>query len=313
MKRWLWFILLIVGFMAVFYFLIPVSASVSCQVLLHGNARTVYRSFTSARLLEKWWVSKSQARTEKKEIIVSEGACHFTIAPDPFNVVSIRMECRKKPVQTYLTMLPLMQDSTAVIWKANVQNERGLFARIQNYFEARAVKKDMQRVLEQLQQFLQSSKGIYDLPINQENVTGTLLVVTRLRDTVLPNPATYYGLLHSLRQYIAAQGAQEINYPMLNVSETDTSQYEIMVAIPINKKVPDKGAILFKRMLADKLLVAEVMGGPAMIEDGFAEMELYMNEHNLKAAGRSFQLLITDRLAEKDTAKWRTKLYYPLL
>lgn len=312
MKKWLFGLLLVVaGLCAAFYFFIPSSASVTYNAVVKANQSTVYRCFTTESLLRKWW-SGAEIVSAGKNFIVKDNDLRFTITPNVFDVVNIRIEQGQTPVQSFINALPLQKDSSAVIWKAELP-AGGFFTNVRNYFHARKLKRNMAGVLERFQQFLQSEKNIYGLSITREKVSDTLLVVTKLRDTEKPTVEKYYGLIKKLRTYIAAQGAQETNYPMLHIFETDSNRYETMVAIPINKKVPDNGAILLKRMVAGNILVAEVKGGPGAIEEGFSQLDFYMNEHGMRQPGLPFQSLVTDRPAEKDTAKWTTKLYYPVL
>jgi hypothetical protein len=65
-------------------------------------------------------------------------------------------------------------------------------------------------------------------------------------------------------------------------------------------------------MVPGTILVAEVKGGTATVEEGFRQLEFYIDEHELSSPGRPFQSLITDRSIEKDSTKWVTKLYYPV-
>jgi hypothetical protein len=77
--------------------------------------------------------------------------------------------------------------------------------------------------------------------------------------------------------------------------------------------VPENGAVLFRRMVPGNILVTEVTGGQATVDDGFRQLEFFLSEHSLTSPGMPFQSLVTDRLAEKDTSKWITKLYYPIM
>jgi effector-binding domain-containing protein len=85
-----------------------------------------------------------------------------------------------------------------------------------------------------------------------------------------------------------------------------------MLALPVNKILPDEGPFAFKRMVRGLILVAEIKGGPSTIENAFQVFKTYVEDHNYTEIALPFQSLITDRQAEPDTAKWVTKLYYPV-
>jgi hypothetical protein len=313
MKKVLFGLLLVVVGVVVVYFLMPASSSVSANMTVMAPQSAVYRCLTDGRLLQKWWRgSKVTAKNASKSVVVSGDAFRFVVTPNPFNVVSITMEQGSTPVQSFITMVPLPESKTEVIWKAELP-AGGLFARIRNYGKSRALNRNMEAVLQRLQAFLQSEENVYGFPIKHEMVTDTLLVVTKQLDTVKPSVETYYRLINTLHEYIARSGAQEVNYPMLNISRVDSLHYQTMVAIPVNKPLPGSGAVLAKRMVPGNILVAEVRGGMATVEDGFRQLDAYVSEHHTRPPGLPFQSLVTDRRTEPDTSKWVTKLYYPIL
>lgn len=313
-KRLTVIVVVITGLLAALFFFIPAFPSVTQSVFVSANQDAVYRCFTNERLIRKWWpgndsISRSP---DKKTLVATYGNLVYRITPGSFDIVSIAMENEATPVRGGVTILPLQQDSSVVNWKMELP-AGGSFARLQRYFLKRKIERIMAVILARFQTFLQSEKNIYGHSINYETVADTLLVVTKMRDTVTPAPKQYYQLIKTLRSYIANKGVQETNYPMLNIMATGSNAYEAMVAIPVNKPVPDSGRILMKRMVPGAILTTEVRGGLSAVEEGFRQMDFYVNEHRLRSPARPFQSLVTDRLAEPDTTKWLTKLYYPVL
>lgn len=306
--------LVIAALLAALYFFVPASPSVTHNAFVSANQAAVYRCLTTESLLRKWWPDSSliSRSPDKKSLVATYGDLKYTITPGAFEVVSIAIENEASPVRGFVTILPVQQDSSVVNWKMELP-AGGSFAKLQRYFLKRKIERSMADMLARFQVFLQSEKNIYGLSINYETVTDTLLVVTKIRDTVTPVPEQYYQLIKTLRTYIAGQGVQETNYPMLNIMATGSNAFETMVAIPVNKPVPDNGPFLMKRMVPGVILVTEVRGGLSAVEEGFRQMDFYVNEHRLRSPARPFQSLVTDRLAEPDTAKWITKLYYPVL
>lgn len=100
---------------------------------------------------------------------------------------------------------------------------------------------------------------------------------------------------------------------MLNIRREDSTYFEAMVAIPVNKQLPNQGKIAFKRMFAGIILVTEVAGGPQRIKEAFSQLQVYMQDYEYQPPVIPFESLITDRSKETDTAKWVTKIYYPVL
>ena len=297
------------------YFLVPVPATVTKEVWLPANKNLVYRSLTSQPMVQKWWagshVMSDGSGTANRP--TANIAPAFAILPGTFDVIRVDIGQDETPVQSFITILPIQADSSMLTWKAELPQEKGLFSRAQRYWQSRKIAASMEKALAQLNQFVQNETAVYGLPIKEETVTDTLLVVTKEDQPAPPDVTTYYGLIKKLRDYVAAQRVQETNYPMLHVLQKDSAVYETMVAIPVNKKIPDAGAVVLKRMIPGRILVMEVKGGNRSIEEGFRQLEFYRIEHDLRQPGRPFQSLVTDRLAEPDSSKWTTRLYYPVM
>jgi hypothetical protein len=88
-----------------------------------------------------------------------------------------------------------------------------------------------------------------------------------------------------------------------------------MVAIPTNKILPDNGNITFKLLMADKdnILTTEVKGGPQNIKKAHDRLDLYMKDYNFSSKVIDWESLITDRSKERDSTKWITKIYIPIV
>jgi hypothetical protein len=65
-------------------------------------------------------------------------------------------------------------------------------------------------------------------------------------------------------------------------------------------------------MVLGNILEAEVRGGEAAVQNGIEELENYKEDHEKTSPAIPFQLLVSDRSKEPDTAKWITRLYYPV-
>jgi hypothetical protein len=121
------------------------------------------------------------------------------------------------------------------------------------------------------------------------------------------------NLIQLVKKVLKKQGVSQVSPPMLNIWKDERGYFKTMVAIPINKEIKPDSRVLMKRMVAGSILVAEIRGGPHAITKGFNQMENYMKDFKLNSPAIPFQSLITDRSAEPDTAKWITKIYYPVL
>ena len=85
-----------------------------------------------------------------------------------------------------------------------------------------------------------------------------------------------------------------------------------MVAIPINKVIPENEKFVSKRMVPGKILVAQVRGGTYTTAAALRKLEIYMDDNRLSSPAIPFESLLTNRIEEPDTTKWITKIYYPI-
>lgn len=301
-------LLLIAGF----YFLRPAKELLhNTPIAAHPTA--VYRCLTEKKLVQEWWLQNKNTVTTTASGALSfqDAGFSYTLTPRAFNVVDVLVRDGANAVQSYITLIPLHGDTTDASWKADLAANNG-FQNIGHTVRNRKLQQEMAAALQRLQTFMQNDRNLYGFAVKQAQVTDTLLVVTKQQDTVLPTPERYYGLIKKLRSYIAEHGVQETNYPMLNISQIKAGTYQTMVALPIGKPVPPSGAILLKRMIPGAILIAEVKGGAGTVTEGMHQLDSYVREHSFTQPGLPFQSLVTDRLAEPDTLKWITKLYYPI-
>jgi hypothetical protein len=101
---------------------------------------------------------------------------------------------------------------------------------------------------------------------------------------------------------------------MLNIETADSINYHVRVALPISKVLSTSGEILEKRMPGQgNILVTEFKGGIDAANKAFAQIENYANDYQRVAPAIPFYSLVTDRLAEPDSSKWITKIYFPVM
>ncbi|HWJ90609.1 MAG TPA: hypothetical protein VNR87_05830, partial [Flavisolibacter sp.] len=90
-------------------------------------------------------------------------------------------------------------------------------------------------------------------------------------------------------------------------------QYETMIAICVDHEVANDAFLFTSRMvpMKDRFLAADVTGGPWTLIQAHKAMLQYMQDRFLSQPAIPFEILITDRSKERDTAKWKTRICYP--
>jgi hypothetical protein len=211
-------------------------------------------------------------------------------------------------------LLPIGLDSTRLEWRTTLPATQNPINRARQYFKAREIKQNMKSVTGYIKKFLENRENVYGMKITFEKVRDTLLVSRRIFSSSYPNAELIDSIINGLKSFINSTGAKQAGYPMLHVAGISNSTgYEFMVAVPINKVVTNLGEYVFKRMVPGNILTAEIRGGMSRIKEGEAQLENFVRDYKFISPAIPFQSLVTNRMVEKDTSKWITKLYYPIL
>jgi len=296
------------------YFFIPAKINFGKVIYINGNINIANRYISDESKWGKWWPFDVQDSLStgniNSEMHYSYKNYSYTISRKALEGTSILIEHNSNRINSFLHIIALNTDSVAIEWKGELPDTYNPFKKITNYLLATGVKKNISEILQSAKFFLENKEDIYGLSIIQQKVKDTLLISTRYTSNSYPSIATIYNLIKSLKEYILLNGAAETNYPMLNVTQ-DTSVFKTMVAIPINRVIPQNEKFLLKRMVPGKILVTEVKGGTYTASEALRQLKTYMDDNHLSSPAIPFQSLVTDRSKEADTAKWVTKIYYP--
>ncbi|WP_114937737.1 hypothetical protein [Mucilaginibacter endophyticus] len=199
-------------------------------------------------------------------------------------------------------------------WDAIDDSNVGFLSRVTNYLKTRSAENRVAELLLNLKHFLEDERNAYGYKIYLNHAKDTVLLVSATTYPAYPPLKDIYNTVTTLKQEAGSQGAEQTNFPMLNVTQTDEHIYQVNVALPINKKInPLQNTTINNIPKGGNLLVADVRGGQNTVNNALMQMKIYMKDHRLVSPAMPFQSLITDRLAQKDTSKWITKIYYPIL
>ena len=307
MKRWIGvLILLIVLVLAGLYVLIPGRMSFQVERDLHVNARAFRRIMmdTGSR---NWWPGErnnNKLRYRGKEYFVSG----ITV-----NSLFIDQVKEGDTLPTELLVVPASKDEVMLTWKGSRDLSLLPWERWAGYGDVRSCKNDMKAILDSIETRYSDPKHLYEADIREEHVKDSILVSTYSIAKDSPDIKHIYAMIDQLHGYVLKNRARETGPPMLNITKNEAG-FRTQVALPVDRRLPDEGAIQYKWMLGGgNILVTEVHGGPAAIARAMQQLDLYVSDHNRVAPAISFQSLVTDRRAEKDTGKWVTRVYYPVM
>jgi hypothetical protein len=235
----------------------------------------------------------------------------YSVENTMMNSGEVSISNNNTSLKSLIYIIPIDGDSVVIEWKSELPESSDPVKRIRNYKKAKELQNSMADILKHLQTFLEKKENVYGLDITQMKVTDTLFIATIYKSPEYPSTPAIYSFIKDLREYIFKKGAEETNYPIMNIIQ-ERDSFRTIIAIPINKIIPQENNFELKTMVPGNILVTEVTGGNFTTGNALMQLDMYLHDHDLESPALPFQSLVTDRSREPDTAKWVTKIYYPI-
>jgi hypothetical protein len=315
MKK-LFVILLIVVFAAIasIYLFIPTEIQVTKVATVNATTSATTRFLLNPEKWNRWWPSSDSGITSiSKEVGFFYKNAHHTPTKALFNGYGLKTVFKGAELKGEIIYAQLGSDSTALFWKYQYNCSYNPFQRIQDYYLLKDLKDNTAEILNNLKQFLEKEENVYGMKIQHSFVIDTILISTKSVFSTVPTTDQVYQMIGQLKTYIKQQNAIETGSPMINVLVLDKMHVQTMVAIPVNKQLAETAVFSWKKMVAGKILIGEVKGGDERTKQAFTEMHNYVTDYHITSPAIPFISLITDRKLEKDSSKWISKIYYPVM
>ena len=308
-KLLLWgFIFLAVIFAGIFI-LFPTKVHFRQSVYVQTAPNSAIRFVLDEKAWYKWWPVRS---INKNDTTFSYKDFKYAINWKMISGDSVRITSNNGNISSLLNIIPVSKDSVGFQWEGESVKETNILKRIENYFTQKNLQNNTQDIFKALKNYLENDEKVYGINIAHAMVVDTLLISTKKIFKTYPSTEQVYEMVNDLKTYINNNSVTQTNPPMLHVVQ-DSSVFNTMVAIPINKTMKNTDRFVIKKMVAGKILITESKGGSANAEATIKKVELYMDDYHLLSPAISFQSLVTDRSKEMDSTKWITKIYYPIM
>lgn len=240
------------------------------------------------------------------------GNADFTLRNKLLNTVELNIRHQQYEVPVSLLFIPLKNDSVLIKWEAILPPVQGIFARWKKYSVATTVRDRIKSGLAAMSDYITNDINVYGTPVVETSTKDTFLVATRFITPAYPTLEEIDQRVQLLRNYATKMNARQSGNPMLNATDTDSGYHRCMIALPIDKIVPERPPVFFVRMVPGKFLTAEVKGGPHTIARAHKMMQQYFKDYDRISMAIPFEYMVTDRLHEPDTTKWITRIYGPV-
>ena len=302
------FILVAVVFAGIFI-LLPEKVHFRKTMYVQAAPNTAARFVLDQKAWHTWWPSTA---TSKNDTTFFYEEHEFVVNWKIMSGDSIIIRSKNSNVSSLLNLIPVNKDSFGIQWEGESNAETNFLKRIDNYFTQKEIHNNASEIFAALKTFLENDEKVYGLKIEHKMVVDTLLISTKKIFTTYPTTQQVYELVDELKSYIKSNDAVQTNPPMLHVVQ-DSGLFKTMVAIPINKALQNTNSFAIKKMVAGKILISQIKGGSSQAEAAIKKIELYMDDYHLLSPAISYQSLVSDRTQERDSTKWVTKVYYPVM
>ena len=309
MKRW-WFVfcVMITAALAFVYAFIPNVITIEGKQDIQVTQQGFYRLLINKDSIKKWWPGTHA----KGDLVYNNNSYQFV--NNNISLFAVPITTGNATYNTSLYIVSLASDSVRLAWLGETTSSYNPVKRFTLWFKAKKINDDINFLLKKMNQFYSNDENIYGIKVQKALVMDSILIATSAYSKEYPSVDFIYSQVDKLKNYALANGAKQTGYPVLNIEKTDSTDYYVRVAIPLNRPLPDAPGINNKRMLGlGNILVAEVTGGIAKTNQAFEQIALYAGDHQRVAPAIPFYSLITDRRAEKDSLKWVTRIYFPVM
>ncbi len=314
MKKW---ILILLTFLAillsVIYLSIPSNISITSTASVNTTDVGTERFLIDESKWQLWWNdSVANGNRVQEGNTYSLNGYDFTISNKFYKSVEINISRKDLAINSKLVVLPFTLDSTGLQWTCSLPTSNNPLTKVNTYFEAKALKKNMDSILRNMVNFLSKLENVYGIPIVRDRLKDTLYVTAKKMFPIKPTNKDIYGLIANIQNHVTKNGVKQSGSPIFNITVMDSSHFQLMAGIPVNANLKESEGFAMKYMVKGSFMISEVVGGEEAINKASQSLQQYFIDFRRTSMAMNFSMLVTDRILQPDSSKWITKLYRPV-
>lgn len=299
-------VFIIIGF-TLLYFFIPTTKTFNYQTTANVTPTAVTRKIIHKTEWHSWWPGeKINDTTYLFQHTI------FRVDKILLDAIETTVFSNTDSIKGYLQFTGFGQDSTRFSWVSEYHFPANPIERVEEYFQLKKIDNQIKTLVDSIHSRFNEPLVIYGMNIKEQKVTDSTLISLKNTFSHYPSTSEIYSMVDSINSYITKNGGEVNNYPMLNVHQNGPSAFETMVAIPTKRDLASNGNFELKKMVLGNILMGEITGGVHAVLNGEQQLRFYANDYHKMSPAIPFQSLVTNRIAEPDSAKWITRLYYPI-
>ncbi|MBD3748099.1 MAG: hypothetical protein IE931_01250 [Sphingobacteriales bacterium] len=301
--------LVLILFLLFIYFIIPSRITISRVIPVKSTDVVIYDYLLTNKNRLKWWPEHENINKRDSSLFIYHSN-KYIFKNAGFN--SAEVTILDSDFKGIITSKFIDKKNIQLVFELYSHSSLEPTQRFKNYLEANILKKEVNSILNSFVTFIQESKNVYGFEIKRGTVKDTILITSTYSFNHYPAQTEISPLIKQLKTYAESKGARLTNYPMLNITKIDKTQYISTIAIPIDSFIPSDSTYKVNRMVPGNILFTEVKGGRANINHAFEQLKKYMIDFKLISPAMPFESMITNRSQISDSSQWITKIYYPI-
>ena len=262
-----------------------------------------------------WW---NYSNTDSTSSIKQAGPV-FELNGDSFELkekfyksINIQIHHTNDLLKSKLVMIRLELDSTRIEWQCNLPSSVNPIKRFVQFREAKKIKNTMDQVLKNLNAFLSKIENVYGIPIERNYLKDTLYLTSKKMVSSYPSNMEIYQLIKNIQSYAGKNNTHQTGNPIFNITDFGNNHFQLMAGIPVDLNIPEEEGFSLKHMVRGSFMITEVVGGEEKIKQATKNLQLYFSDFHRTSMAMNFNMLVTDRMLQPDSAKWITKIYFPV-
>src|SRR5437588_10418955 len=242
--------LLFVAVISVYLFIPP-------QIIITQTTDNEVSELNASRFLlhdknwTKWWPGEQSAHDSKLFIYNGE-SYHFKQSTNSGVTLSTAEE--GDGFESNVTFLAEDNLKVRITWTTVLNSGDNLIKRIVQYQHVKKVSRDIATILQHLKTFLENERNVYGFNIRLSKVKDPIMLAASVITDKYPSMQVIDAMIQKLHKQIKDQNGQETNYPMLNINQVSKTQYQVMVAIPVNKEIKPGANTFINKMVLGNIL-----------------------------------------------------------
>lgn len=172
---------------------------------------------------------------------------------------------------------------------------------------------DFEKTLLGLKKHAELLKLSHPAPMVQELITKDQVLASYRTVTDMKRIAADIALSYQkIGKFMAANGLRQTGPVCAFYHGYSGDRIDMECAIPVNKEVKSSDEVHVNLFKAENAVELDYYGPYMGTSKAHAYIGEWITKHHKKISGSPWEVYVTDPAEEKDTAKWLTKIYYPV-